>query len=166
MASCLYAVSKITAGNLIDYYRKKHHNKASIYYLFNHESKLRNKDYFISKIVNTLKNALEDSLYRAEFQTLNFYCDWGCAIEYMKLMYDASVLDSGHDLIIASGKTTYARRLVEELFEIKGLDYRNHVVEINHLQGDIAPYQVDISNLIKTVGTPNTDIFKVIQEML
>jgi GDPmannose 4,6-dehydratase len=162
---CLYAISKITAGNLIEYYRKHHHIKASIYYLFNHESNLRGQDYFISKVVLTLKKAIEDRSYKAEFHSLNFYCDWGSASEYMLLMFNAAESKPKLDMIIASGKTIYAKKLVTELFEKNGLDFKDHITEKFQLENPHC-FQVDISRLVKTVNSPKIEIAEVVQGML
>lgn len=164
-ALCLYSISKITAGNLIEYYRNNHQIKASIYYLFNHESSLRSQDFFISKVVVTLKKAIEDRSYKTEFHSLNFYCDWGSASEYMLLMLNAAESDPKLDMIIASGKTIYAKKLVAELFEKNGLDFKNHITEKFQLENPHF-FQVDISRLIKKVGSPKIEIAEVVRGML
>lgn len=164
-ALCLYGISKISAGNLIEYYRKNYKIKASIYYLFNHESNLRTQDFFISKVVVTLKKSIEDRSYKTEFHSLNFYCDWGSASEYMLLMLNAAESKPKLDMIIASGKTIYARKLVAELFDKNGLDFKNHITEKFQIENPHF-FQVDISRLIKTVGSPKIEIAEVVKGMI
>jgi GDPmannose 4,6-dehydratase len=61
--------------------------------------------------------------------TLDFFCDWGSAAEYMELMSEMAEAAPGEDLIIATGKTWHARHFAEQLFARHGVDYRRHIEE-------------------------------------
>jgi GDPmannose 4,6-dehydratase len=164
--SCLYSISKITAGNLIDYYRLKHDVKAAIYYFFNHESPLRGGDFFIRKISIALRASIQDKSHKTNFQSLNFYCDWGDAYEYMNLTRIASELAPSEDLVIASGHSTHARKLVYELFHNYGLDYINHVEESDSLSMQNKSYKVDITKLKKIAKAPEITVKNVVIGMI
>ena len=146
-SSCIYSITKNAATDLVRYYRETHGISASVLWTFNHESIRRGGEYFIPKIVDCLASALKDSRHKTEVFTLNFYADWSDAAELMDLAISASDRGLNEDLIFASGKTVFARDLVDSLFLEFGLNYRNHVVE-KHL-GDIidANWRADVSKM-------------------
>jgi GDPmannose 4,6-dehydratase len=164
--SCLYSISKITAGNLIDYYRLKHNVKAAIYYYFNHESSLRGDDFFIRKVSAALRAAIQDKSHRAYFHSLDFFCDWGEAYEYMDLTRIASEVAPSEDLVIATGRSVHARKLVSELFYRYGLDYINHIEEKAPLGMQTKKFIVDVNKLKKIVRAPEISVEKIVLGMI
>jgi GDPmannose 4,6-dehydratase len=164
----LYSISKNAAGHLIEYYRKNHGIRASIVYLFNHESELRPIDFFIPTIVHSLASALQDRSHTTRVNSLEFYCDWGSAEEYSDIMIEILERLSGQDFTIARGCSSYARGLVQNVFELYGLDYRNHIMERTHLNTPFQPdFLADNSKLRRSLGrSPECDILQVCQRIL
>jgi len=150
----LYGISKQAAAAVIDYYRRKYHVNAAALHFSNHESWLRATSFFIPKMLAILSGAVRDEKHVGSLHTLDFYCDWGCAEEYMGIALDLaqrSLLDS--DYVVASGHSVYARDLVETLFARFGLDYRKHVVE--DIGGEAArgkATKICCDNLMKKLG--------------
>ncbi len=163
---CLYSITKIAAENLLNYYIKKHGLHGCIAYLFNHESPRRQSDFFIPSIVNVLQHALEDSSYKQTFNSLDFYCDWGCAKEYMSMAIKLLRKENSEKCIFATGVPTYARDLVEKLFNSRGLDYNNHIIT-KYDSTTAYPTHVDISSTEKILGyRPKRNIFDVCEDIL
>jgi GDPmannose 4,6-dehydratase len=124
---CIYSITKNAATSLVSYYRENHGINASVVWLFNHESERRSQEYFAIKIVNALKNSLANIEYSTRIRSLDFWCDWGSANEYMGLLADSCTSLQGEDFILATGKTVWARDIVEELFSRQGLSIENHI---------------------------------------
>jgi len=127
--ACLYSFSKNTTERLINYYRQSNAVKVNIFWLNNHESVLRGKSYFSSLIIDNLLLSLENSQHIFEVETLDFFSDWGHAKEYMEIIVKVALSGDVNDYIISTGKSVYARNLVEKLFLWKGLDYSKHIEE-------------------------------------
>lgn len=165
---CLYSISKNSAYNVIEYYREKHAVRASVVFLFNHESKLRPKSFFIPTILNCLSSALRNTNHITEINTLNFNCDWGSAEEYMDIVIDVIEKAISEDFVLGRGVCTYARDLVFNIFNDFGLNYKNHLRErVNPNSPHNAPYKVDTTKLVKHVGRkPEVDIYEVCKEII
>jgi GDPmannose 4,6-dehydratase len=162
----LYSLSKIAARDLIAYYRAVYALPGSVLYLFNHESVLRPPDFFIPTLVAGLARAVRDNKAKVELATLDFHADWGSAEEYMDIAIDVAERAPGIDLIVATGRTIYARRLAERLFAAAGLDWRDHVVEHCGARGQSA-FRADISRLRAAIGRePQTTVYDICRKIL
>lgn len=149
---CLYSISKNTAYHLIDYYRQNHGVSASVLYLFNHESELRPDGFFIPKILEVLLKSLKDGSFTAGVNTLDFYCDWGSAEEYMDIMIDVIEKTPAEDYVLARGECTYARDFVDGLFASYGLNYSNHFRQTIPQAQPVNPYKVNMGKLKRMIG--------------
>lgn len=165
-SDCLYSIAKNAAGKLINYYHNKYQIYGSIAYFFNHDSPRREKEYFIPTIIRILANVLKTNNYSDEIQTLDFYCDWGSAAEYMEMFGKLLTLSEPKEVIIASGKTWHGREFVKQLFEHHGIDFEQHIKERNH---NLSPelFTADINETSSILGiTPSRDIFSISNEIL
>lgn len=165
---CLYSISKNTAYHLIDYYRKQYGVRASVVYLFNHESELRPNSFFIPIVLNCLGSALHDSKHATQINTLNFYCDWGSAEEYMSIIIELIEKAPAEDFVLASGTCTYARNLVRDFFKEYGFNYELHLKERDYSKhSPNNPYAVDLSKLDRFIHrTPRVSIYDVCKKIL
>lgn len=126
-SECIYSITKNAATSLVKYYRECHNINASVIWLFNHESERRSKDYFVIKIINALKDSLRNIGYSTRVTSLDFWCDWGSASEYMELLADSSTSIRSEDFILATGKTVWTRDVVSELFSRRDLLLEDHI---------------------------------------
>ena len=160
-ADCLYATTKIAAENLIGNYRRTHGVHCGIAFLFNHESPRRGGGYFIPQIIAILQAALADRSYQSSVATLDFFCDWGCAREYMDFLSHFPRLDQPLDALLATGRTWKARDFVAALFQRHGLDYHNHVQERLPPQSPVN-FHADLTATEMALGrVPSRDILDV-----
>lgn len=167
VGSCIYSITKNAATDLVDYYRKKHGLKASVVWTFNHESPRRGPNYFISKIVGTLEKALLDSNFKSEIYTLDFWCDWGDAEEYMNICGEIAIRGINQNFVLATGTTLWARDFVEKLFASYSLVYSDHFLEVNTKFERDEPWIVDISRLKLEMGLgPCRSIYDVCDSIL
>jgi GDPmannose 4,6-dehydratase len=125
--NCIYSITKNTSASLVDYYRQKHAVDASLIWLFNHESEWRANDFFVKKIVRIVAKSMTDLNYREEVKTLDFWCDWGHADEFMFLLAKHCKTLGAEDYILATGRTVWARDVVKEFFSLNGLEIDRHI---------------------------------------
>ncbi len=165
-STCLYTVTKNAALDLVRCYRRDHGVKASVLHLFHHESERRAPTFFIPKLVTALHGAMTDKTFRVEFDTLQFYGDWGFAAEYMDAAIGIGELELSTDLIIATGETWSAQELAEKLFERKGLDAGQHLVE-RHPEYSNPRFSVSIRTLQQQLGwTPKIKAVETCERIL
>lgn len=168
-SSGLYSITKNAAEALIEYYRVTHGVSASIAFFFNHESQRRPAEFFIPTIVAALAASIKDHTHRINVDTLDFYCDWGSASEYMEFLVEMSDMPPpGEDMIIATGRTMYGKDFVSRLFARYGLDYRRHIEQERHESEPAAvEFSASTEKLTQILGrTPRRDIFQVCQSIL
>lgn len=153
---CLYGITKHAALQLLGYYRRVHGVAGSVLHLFNHESEFRPANYFIPRLTAAVAQALAGQA--TPLHTLDFYCDWGLAEEYMEIAVDIALQRLSEDFVLASGETWLGRDLAERLFLAYGLDYRKYLSE----QAPGSPgafFQIDLALLNERLGrTPRRSI--------
>ena len=165
-SDCLYSITKNSAEDLLAHYRREHGIFGAVAYLFNHESERRGEQYFIPTLMGILSNALKDRAYQNSLQTLDFYCDWGSAREYMRWFKGLLDLDYPKNLIFATTTVRYGRDFVAQLFDRYGLDSEFHVIE-KDMSRQSKPFTVSIDETTAALGvTPEIDIFTVCDEIL
>ena len=69
------------------------------------------------KIISALKNCLTDKNHKTNVRSLDFWCDWGSASEYMEILTKSCDFLGGDDYILATGKTVWARDVVRYFFQ-------------------------------------------------
>ncbi|MGE0332008.1 MAG: GDP-mannose 4,6-dehydratase [Ramlibacter sp.] len=126
VSSCIYSITKNAGADLVQYYRATHGVDAGVVWLFNHESERRPPQFFAMQVVQALAQSLQDKRHAVTLNTLDFWCDWGHAQEYMTLVADHCDALRGHDVVLATGHTVWAADVVTELFALHGLAAADH----------------------------------------
>ncbi len=111
-----YGVAKLYAYWITVNYREAYNMFACNGILFNHESPVRGETFVSRKITRaTAKIALglQDVLYVGNLDAKR---DWGHAKDYVKAMWLMMQQEKAEDFVIATGKTTSVRSLVETAF--------------------------------------------------
>lgn len=169
-SSCLYSTTKNAARDLIALYRMHHGIRASILYLFNHESVLRAADYFIPRICGVVTAALAPGgggSPKTIFKTLDFFCDWGSAREYMEIAAAVAGIDRADDFIVATGRTWHGREFVDALFKRHGLDYRNFITVESEAASPGGGFECVLDRLEAGIGRrPRVGIMEVCDEII
>jgi GDPmannose 4,6-dehydratase len=151
--NCLYSIAKNLSTNLIHYYREKYGVSASVIWTFNHESPRRGSDYFIPNVVGALAQALQGIESSVTLESLDFWCDWGSAREFMGLIVDLAECDISDDFILATGRPVWARDLVETLFSKFNLNYKDHItVRIQERLREGPDQRADLTKLLACLG--------------
>jgi GDPmannose 4,6-dehydratase len=114
-STCLYGITKNAAGDLIRYYRRAYGIKAVIGFFFNHDSPRRPDNYFLPRLVQHLISRAVGGPPAPAVATLDFWCDWGSAAEYMQLVADVMSRETPLDAVFATGRPVHASRIAEYL---------------------------------------------------
>jgi GDPmannose 4,6-dehydratase len=164
--TCPYSITKLAAEGIIRHYRDRHKIKAGILNLFNHESPRRSSAFFFPKLARELNACLADGKHLFEVDTLDFFCDWGSAEEYMKLAVMAAEKAPGEDFIIATGATWLGRDFVNQMWRRFGLDASRHVRERRTIEGRPPFYRASLEKLSRRLGlTPKIGALDVCEAM-
>ena len=112
-----YAISKAMGYWTVINYRKAYKLYASNAILFNHESYLRNENFFIKKVIKNailIKKGVKKSLVLGN---LDVKRDFGYAPEYVKALWLILNASEADDYIICSGMSISLKEIVEYIFE-------------------------------------------------
>jgi GDPmannose 4,6-dehydratase len=152
-SQCLYSITKNGASDVISYYRDTHRLRASVLYLFNHDSPRRPAHFVLPRMVSLLARALRGQP-RGRLRSLDFACDWGNAAEFMQLGHRLLEDERNIDYVIATGRTWTGAEFIEALFASAGLDWHDHV-ELEQPLGTqpIVATHGDITCMRRTLGT-------------
>ena len=122
-----YAISKISGGSLVKYYRDNKNIFACSGFLFNHESPLRTENYLSKKITSFVARVNKSSKDKLRLGSLNMKVDWGYAPDYVDAFWRILQTSSPDDYIVATGVKSSIKDFVKIAFEHVNLDYRKHV---------------------------------------
>ena len=125
----VYGITKAAGINACRFYRSRKRVRASVGFLYNHESHLRAGSFVSNKIVTAAIKAARGERVELTLADLNACVDWGYAPDYVNAMVLISQLPDADDYIIATGEPHSVREFVEEAFEYVGADWKQHVVE-------------------------------------
>ncbi len=166
-STCIYSTTKNAATDLIAYYRKQHHMKASVVWTFNHESPRRGNSYFMPKVISNLASAILDHGHVGTISSLSFWCDWGDARDFMAATVRIVELTPGQDYVLASGTTLWAEDFVTTLYARFGVSCQKHL-QVKYLSEGPKPaaYSADISLLQQRIGATMRSAFEIAEDIL
>ena len=122
-----YGVSKLKGFNITKLYREKYKLKAYNIVLFNTESVLRDKSYFIPKICMAAINAYKYNL-KTEFGNLDISREWNWCDDQCELII--KFLDKKpQDFLISNGKCLSAKKMLKFAFNYFNLDYKKYILK-------------------------------------
>jgi len=142
-----YGVAKLYGHWLTVNYRESFGMHASSGILFNHESPLRGIEFVTRKVTDAVARIKAGQQKELRLGNIDAKRDWGFAGDYVKAMWLMLQQEKPDDYVIATGRTTTVRDMVEIAFRHVGLDYQDHVVidpaffrpaEVDVLLGDPA----------------------------
>ena len=123
-----YAISKASAHWIAINYREVHGLFVSCGILFNHESFLRDQDFFVKKVLQgaiKIANGTADTL---EVGNIDVKRDFGFAREYVKAMYLMLQQSEPDDYIVCSGQSISLRSIVEHIFSCLNISLEKLII--------------------------------------
>lgn len=124
-----YAVAKASAYWLVNNYRDAYGLYACTGILFNHESPLRPHRFVTQKIVQAAMRIAAGSAEKLTLGRMDISRDWGWAPDYVEAMWLMLQQQNPEDYVIATGHTFSLQEFVATAFELRQLDWRDHVVQ-------------------------------------
>lgn len=141
-----YSVSKASAYWITKNYRESYGLFCCSGFLFNHESFLRNENFFVKKVIREgvrIKNGQAEFL---EVGNIDIKRDFGWAPKYVESMYLMLRQDKPDDFVISSGNSISLRSIIEFVFgyleismdRLKISEKLYRPTEISNIYGDSA----------------------------
>jgi len=165
VSSCLYAMTKNAATDLIYYYRLRHGLWAFIGWLFNHDSPRRPADYFLPRLAAQLAAHLAKAPAPPPLASVDFWCDWGSSLDYMRAVAELAELDTPHDVVMATGSPVYAGELARALGDLVGVSATAWLRTLSNARPKTrgAPaFRADTARLRSLVGEPQRQALDVV----
>jgi len=122
-----YGLGKLKGFNITKLYREKYKLKAYNIIIFNTESLLRDKSYFIPKICMAAINAYKHNLKTA-FGNLDIKREWNWCDDQCELLINF-LNKKPQDFIISNGKCISAKKMLKFAFEYFNLDYKKFILK-------------------------------------
>ena len=165
----VYAISKVSAFYICEYFKKAHNLKIFGAIFFNHESERRTDEYVSRKIT---KSAVKIFLKKQKYLFLgdiNAKIDWGYAKDYVIAAHKMMQLKKSDFFIIGTGKVHSIEYFVRKSFEYLGLNYKKYL-RINKKLVRKIKTQTLIANPTKAKRVfkfnPSTNLDKLIKIMI
>lgn len=139
-----YAISKATAYWLVDMYRKAYGLYAVNGVLFNHESYLRTKNFFVKKVIIESIEIANGQRENLKVGNVEIKRDFGYSPEYIKAMYLTLINSKPSNYIVCSGSSISLREIILYVFEKLKISKEKLIIdsslfrpaEISDLYGD------------------------------
>jgi GDPmannose 4,6-dehydratase len=144
-----YAITKAAGGSTCRYYRARHGVRASVGFLYNHESPLRAPAYVSQKIVRAAVRIASGATDKLVLGNLSAVVDWGYAPDFVDAMMRIAALPEPGDFIVATGEPHTVQEFVEIAFKRVGLDWREHVEEDPNVLARTAARRVGNAELLR-----------------
>jgi GDPmannose 4,6-dehydratase len=116
-----YGVAKLFGHWMTVNYRESFGMHASSGILFNHESPLRGLEFVVRKVTHTVARIKFGMANELRLGNLDVKRDWGHARDYVAAMWLMLQQDKPDDYVVATGRTTSLRDVVEFAFRHVGL---------------------------------------------
>lgn len=129
----LYAETKLMGGEVCRYFAAEHGLRASVFYLFNHESHLRPKTFLSAKVVTAAQQASLGQKKLTRLGSFDAITDWGYAPVYVHGMLEALRRAPAADYVMASGIGHTVAEFAHSVFSSIQLDYRDFLFEDSSL---------------------------------
>ena len=117
-----YAISKMAAHRICVKYKESYDMYVCCGILFNHESYLRNKNFFVKKVLQDAVEIKYNKRDILEVGNLDVKRDFGYAPKFVEAMYLMMQKDKPANYLICSGTSVSLRQIVNIVFENLDID--------------------------------------------
>lgn len=124
-----YGISKASGHWIVRNYRDSYGVFASSGILFNHESFLRENNFFIKKVIQSAINIKNGKQKFLSVGNINIKRDFGYAPEYVKAMHLMVQQEFPDDYIICSGKSIALNDIIRYVFDVLEISIDKVVVD-------------------------------------
>ncbi len=163
-----YAISKASGHWIVVNYRESYKLYACNGILFNHESYLRNQNFFIKKVIRETIQNRNNPLWTLKLGNINVRRDFGYTPKYVEAMWLMLNQTLPQDFIICSGRSYLLKDLVFYIF--KELEVSTNKIQISEeffRPTDILDIYGDNSEAKQKLGWEyDLDFYKVITQLI
>jgi GDPmannose 4,6-dehydratase len=165
----IYGVTKVAGMHLVRLHRVQKGLYGCSGILFNHESPRRDLNYLPKKITSTaakIRLGLETKL---ELGDLDARRDWGFAGDYVEAMWLSLQAEKPDDYVIGTGETHTVRDILDIVFGLLDLDWKQYVKVNPALVRPKNPtiMVADITKISATLGwKPKTKFSELMRMMI
>jgi len=117
-----YGCAKVFAHDITRNYRESYDIYACTGILFNHESPRRGIEFITRKVTLSAARISSGVQEHMEVGNIDAQRDWGFAGDYVEMMWKMLQMDEPKDFVIATGKTQSVKDLIDESFQIVGIN--------------------------------------------
>lgn len=126
-----YGVSKAAAHWATVHYREAFGLFTYCGILFNHESFLRRKNFFVKKVIRESLEIAKGKKDKLVLGNIDIYRDFGYSPEYVKAMWMILQSDKPDDYIICSGQSILLRSIISHIFKRLNISKEALVIDKN-----------------------------------
>lgn len=175
-----YSVSKASAYWITKNYRQSYGLFCCSGFLFNHESFLRNENFFVKKVIREGIKIKNDQAEFLEVGNIDIRRDFGWTPKYVESMYLMLRQDKPDDFVISSGISVSLRSIIEFVFgyleisidHLKISEKLYRPTEIADIYGDSSKarkilkwnYDVSFYDILKTLIDEEISYFNELQK--
>ena len=164
-ASSPYSIARIQSVYASRYYTNKFGLKIFVGFFFNHDSPRRTEQHVNQKIVRAVQRIASGSNEKLVLGNIDVHKEFNYAGDIVDAVWKLVNQDEISEAVIGSGKAYAIRDWVKYCFELKNLDWQDHIV----LQENYMPeYDLLVSDpvVIKSIGwKPKVD-FNLLANMM
>jgi len=124
----VYALSKVNAFYICEYFKTVHNLKIFGGIFFNHESERRTSEYVTRKITKSAVRIFLNKQKKIKLGDINSKIDWGYAKDYVIAAHNMMQLKKPDYFIIGSGKAYSIKYFLQKSFEYLGLNYKKYLI--------------------------------------
>ena len=123
----VYALSKVTAFYICEYFKRVHNLKIYGAIFFNHESERRTSEYVSRKITRSAVRIFLKKQKNLFLGDINAKIDWGYAKDYVVAAYKMMQMKKPDFFVIGTGKAYSIQYFAKKSFEYLGLNYKKYL---------------------------------------
>ena len=112
-----YGLSKAFGYHSVKNYRRNYNLFAVTGIMFNHESFLRDENYFIKKLIKQALKLKSGEIKKIYFGNIEVKRDFGFSPDYIKAMWKMLQNDRPKDYIVCSGESISLKSVIDHVFE-------------------------------------------------
>ena len=123
----VYALSKVTAFYICEYFKRVHDLKIYGAIFFNHESERRTSEYVSRKITKSAVKIFLKKQKKLFLGDISSKIDWGYAKDYVIAAHKMMQMKKPDFFVIGTGKANSIQYFVRKSFEFLGLNYKKYL---------------------------------------
>ena len=137
-----YAEAKLINHNKILMYKNELNWNITSGIMFNHESEFRKNNFLFMKIINKALEIKKKNKGFLEVGSLDYKRDWSYAQDIVDAMYLINKNPKSGVYVIGSGSSYSIERIIDRVFNVLNLDYKNYIKVNPKLLRDGDPVEI------------------------